>query len=93
MKLITVFEHEELVALQSAVVVEMWRKVMGTGVGRRKYEAEFTQDERLRIEEYYKIFYKWHFAKVGGTGIPQTHIMSIKTYKFMQRVCHFFGTY
>ncbi len=93
MKIVTVFEHEELVALQSAVVVEMWRRVMTTGTGRRKFEAAFNKEERIKINGYYKTFYKWHFGKVGGTGIPQRHEMSIKTYKLMQRTCHFFGTY
>jgi len=93
MKLATIFEHDELKRLQSAVVVEMWDRVLGTGSGKRKFKAEFNKKERDLIRVYYKIFYKWNFGKVGGTGIPQQHKMSIQTYELMKRACNFFGTY
>lgn len=93
MKLVTVFNHEELRALQTAVIVEMWDRVMGTGSGKRKFNAEFNSEEQETIKKLYKTFYKWHFGKVGGTGIPQQHAMSIQTYELTKRACNFFGMY
>jgi len=87
MKLVTVFEYYDLVKLQSAVVVEMWDRVMSTGSGKRKFNAEFNESERELIKKYYKIFYTWHFE----TRIPKEHRMTISTYKLMQRACHFFS--
>lgn len=93
MKMVTVFNHDELVALQSAIMVEMWDRVLGTGTGKRKFNAEFNPEEQKLIRKYYKIFYKWHMGKVGGTGIPQKHQMSIKTYELMRRTVKFFALY
>jgi len=91
MKLVTVFEYDDLVKLQSAVVVEMWDRVMSTGSGKRKFNAEFNESERELIKQYYKIFYTWHFGRIGGTGVPKEHRMTISTYKLMHRACHFFS--
>ena len=89
MKLVTVFEKPELEKLQSAVVVERWDHILGTGTGKRKFKAEFNSKERELIEVYYKIFYRWY----RQTGIPNNHKMSIQTYNLMKRACNFFGTY
>ena len=88
MKLITVFEKEELKALQSGVVVEMWDRIIGTGSGKRKFCAAFTEKERAKIRLYYIVFYRWHMQ----TGVPEQHSMSIDTYNLMKRACNFFGT-
>lgn len=93
MKLVTVFNHEELRALQTAVIVEMWDRVLGTGSGKRKFNAEFNPEEQKTIRKLYKTFYKWHFGKVNGTGIPQNHAMTIQIYELTKRACNFFGTY
>lgn len=89
MKVVTVFEYDELVKLQSAVVVEMWNSVLSTGKGRKKFNATFTELEQATIASYYKIFYTWYRV----TGVPQKHQMTVRTYGLMQRVCDFFGTY
>lgn len=93
MKLVTVFEKHELEALQTAVIIEMWDKVLGTGSGKRKFNAEFNSEEQELIRKLYKTYYKWHFGNVGGTGIPNQHAMSIQTYELTKRACNFFGTY
>lgn len=89
MKIITAYEKHELEQLQPGVMVEMWRRVLTTGSGKRKFAAEFTEQERALIFEYYKTFARWHLK----TGIPQLHQMKISTYHLMQRACNFFGTY
>lgn len=89
MKLVTVFNHDELIALQSAIIVEMWDRVLGTGTGKRKFNAEFNAEEREFIKKYYKIFHKWHM----GTGIPQKHEMTISGYELIRRAVKFFALY
>ena len=89
MKIFTAFEHHELSKLQTSVIVEMWDKVMGSGSGKRKYIAEFNEQERRLISRYYKIFYRWHLV----TGIPQLHKMRISTYELMKKACNFFGSF
>ena len=92
MKLVTVFEYDELNRLQSGVVVEGWRSVMSTGSGKRKFAAEFTEEEQDQCRHLWKIFTKW-YSGVGGTGVPQKHAMSLETYELAKRLCNFFGMY
>lgn len=92
MKLTTIFEYDDLVKLQSGVVVEGWRNVMQTGRGKRLFKAEFTEEEQIQVQALYKLFLKWH-SGWHGTGIPKRHIMSLATYHLAVRVCNFFGTY
>lgn len=92
MKIRTIFERRELERLQSSVVVEMWKKVMTTGIGKRKFAESFTEEEQDKIREYYKIFYRWHYDHQRG-GVPEEHDMSVETYNLMKRACNFFGTY
>ena len=93
MKLVTIFEYPELKALQSAVLVEMYNRVISTGTGKRKFNESFTESEQEQIKRFYKLFYGWHFLRIGGTGIPKTHQMTIVTYELMKRAINFFGTY
>ena len=92
MKLVTVFNREELTALQTPIIIEMWSKVMTTGSGKRKLNNEFTPDEIESIRRLYNTFHSWHFKKVGGTGIPANHAMTIKDYELTKRAVHFFAT-
>lgn len=89
MKLATIFNHEELCQLQTMVVLEMWNKIMHTGVGKRKLNVEFSCNEIIRIKRWQKTFHRWNFVD----GIPREHMMTPSTYQFLQRVCNFFGTY
>lgn len=91
MKLVTVFNQNELTALQTPIIIECWRKVMDTGSGKRKLTKTFTPDEIESIKRLYKTFHKWHFG-VGGTGIPANHAMTIADYQLTQRAVHFFAT-
>jgi len=88
MKLITVFEHDELRALQPSILIESWRNVMQCGSKRRKYYESFNEKEREIIQQQYKVFGNWHFK----TGIPQKHAMPIHIYQLMNRATNFFGT-
>lgn len=93
MKLVTIFEYDDLVKLQTQVIVEMWDNVVSTGSGKRKLRAEFTEEELRKIQGFYKLVYRWHYQKFEGTGIPQKHQMTIEDYNLLQRACNFFGTY
>ena len=93
MKLAFIVEEHELAALQPGVIVEMWRRVMTTGSGKRKFAAEFTPEEQEKVKELYKTVYGWLYKKVGGTGIPKEHRMTFDEYRLLQRACNFFGTY
>jgi hypothetical protein len=92
MKLATVFNQKELTRLQTPIIIEMWSKVMTTGSGKRKLTEAFTPDEIESIKRLYKTFHNWHFKKVGGTGIPANHAMTIKDYQLTKRAVHFFAT-
>lgn len=90
MKMVLLLETGDIRNLQYQVVVEMWHHAVGhsaTGRNRRLYHAEFTPAERKRAREVYNLFYKWYLI----TGPPQTHTTTVSRYRFMQRVCNFFG--
>ena len=88
-----IFEHDDLIKLQTPIIVEMWDRVMNTGSGKRKLNNEFTPEEINRIRQLYKVFYIWHFKKFGGTGIPkECHSMTIADYQLTERTVHFFAT-
>jgi hypothetical protein len=89
MKLATVWEKHDLDALQSGVVVEGWKSIR-YGRGKRLFEAEFTEGERIQCRELYKVFLKW-YSGVGGTGVPQHHWMSVSKMQLAMRLCNFFG--
>lgn len=89
MKIFTAFEHNELEALQTAIIVEMWGKVLSGGRGKREFKAQFTDQEQALIRRYYQVFYKWHLK----TGIPQLHRMKVSTYELMKRAVAFFASF
>jgi hypothetical protein len=93
MRMAIIFNHDDLNKLQTPIIIEMWDRVMSTGSGKRKLTETFTPDEINRIKRLYKLFYKWHFSKVGGTGIPdECHSMTIEDYQLTKRAVHFFAT-
>jgi hypothetical protein len=93
MRMAIIFEHDDIVKLQTPIIIEMWDRVMNTGSGKRKLTEAFTPDEINRIKQLYKIFYTWHFKKFGGTGIPkECHSMTIADYQLTERAVHFFAT-
>ncbi len=69
------------------VMVEMWDQAK-TFTGRPKYEKEFTELERVFLENYYKIFYRWYIH----TGIPESLIISPTALQLLRRAIDFFGT-
>lgn len=89
MKLATIMEYEDLVKLQSGVVVEGWKHI-GYGRGRRMFETEFTAAEREECRELYRLFLKW-YSGWHGTGVPKQHAMSLQRYQLAIRLCNFFG--
>ena len=92
-RLAIVFNRDDLTKLQTPIIVEMWDRVMNTGSGKRKLNKEFTSDEINRIKKLYKLFYTWHFQKVGGSGTPnECHSMTLEDYHLTQRAVHFFAT-
>jgi len=86
MKLVTVFERPELVALQTAIVVECWEH-KNSGRVKRAWLKEFTEEERAKASKLHKTFYQWHLVK----GIPFEHRMTIGTYEFIKRLVNFFA--
>lgn len=93
MKLVTVFERSEIADyLYPAVVVEMWKKVMTTGTGKRKFQKAFTPEEQITIRAMHKIYCGWCLG-VSGTGIPSNHKMKIKEFQIMHRAAKFFGDF
>jgi hypothetical protein len=85
-------DREELNALGFPVVVENWHHVVGVGSSgskRRKYHAEFTENERRTIARYKDKFYRWYLVK----GTPASFTFGkIETYHLLQRACNFFAT-
>lgn len=91
MKLETVFEGPEITKyLCPMVVVEMWRQVMTTGTGRRKFQKAFTAEEQIVIKEMHKTYCHWCLG-VSGTGIPNKHAMKISVFQLMHKAAKFFG--
>lgn len=93
MKLEPVFEGPEITRyLCPMVVVEMWKRVMSTGTGKRKFQKAFTAEEQIVIRETHKIYIRWCLG-VSGTGIPSRHAMKISTFQLMHRSARFFGEF
>jgi hypothetical protein len=69
-----------------AVIVQCWRKSTH-GRGKRLYEAQFTEEERELIAEWYKKFSVWHTQ----TGHPRQVECSPKTLSLLARACNFFA--
>ncbi len=86
MRLAMVFNHEELCALNTPVIVEMWEKRL-FGRIKRAWLAEFSEQERRAAKRIYDTAYRWYLVK----GVPQEHLMSAKTYNLIQRLVNFFG--
>lgn len=87
MEMMLKLNKEELNNLQYSVVVEMWDKVQGSMSKRKKYNEEFTEQERETIRRYYKVFYNWYLVK----GTPDNTTMSPKTLNILERAINFFG--
>lgn len=80
--------RDDLNNLQYPVVVEMWDKVMGSGVKRRKYTSMFTEKQRRTIRRYRDLFHKWYLVK----GTPEAHTMKPETLILVRNAIAFFGT-
>ena len=80
--------HEETTNLQYPVVVEMW-KHKDTGIKNKKAWMEtFTEEERTKATEWYKIFYSWYLY----TGSPRP-VIDPQTYLWLQnKLIPFFGS-
>ena len=93
MKLVTVFEKGEIQKyLCPAVVVEMWKRVMTTGVGKRKFTEAFSGEEQVTIREIHNTYCHWCLG-VSGSGVPARHTMTIKVFTLMSRAAEFFGKF
>jgi hypothetical protein len=93
MKTATIFEGPEIKAyLCPSVVVEMWKRVMTTGTGKRKFMKAFTAEEQIIIKKMHKTYCGWCLG-VSGTGIPNRHKMTIKVFQLMHRAAKFFGEF
>ena len=93
MKLAPIFEGSEIKTyLCPNVVVEMWKRVMTTGTGRRKFTQAFTPEEQDVIKKMHKIYCGWCLG-VSGTGIPNRHQMTIKVFQLMHKAAKFFGEF
>jgi len=92
MKLLTAFEGDEIRCyLCPAMIVEMWRSVMGTGRGKRKLDAAFTKEEQVVIRRMYKTYCSWCLGR--SSGIPNRHVMKVEVFQLMSRVAQFFGEF
>ena len=83
--------HDEIAAMQTPIVVEMWDHFGGRNAGgrqRRAYLAEFDEKERKRSGELYRRFYRWYLV----SGIPQQVVMSVNTINFVERLVQFAAT-
>ena len=80
--------REETNSLQYQVVVEMW-KHKDCGIKNRKAWTEtFTEEERTKAAEWYKIFYGWYIF----TGVSRP-VIDPHTYLWLQnKLIPFFGT-
>ena len=87
-----IWNREEMERLQTAIIVENWRRIMTTGSGKRKLNEQFTPKEIKRIQFLYKKYYNMQFKKVGASGTPLKHAMSIADYHLTKRAVHFFAT-
>ena len=86
-RLTMVFSREELVQLNTQVVVEGWDKRLYGSV-RRAWLTEFPlQSERQKIANLYKRWYDWYLVK----GTPAEHVMNPATLNLTERVVNFFG--
>jgi hypothetical protein len=93
MRVAIIFNHDDLVKLQTPIILEMWGKVMNTGSGKRKLKDQFTLEEIKRLKELYSLFYTWHLKKFGGTGIPtECHSFTVPDYELTQKAVRFFAT-
>lgn len=89
MKLFTALElyHGDLIALQSGVVVEMWRN-KSFGRVKRAFLKEFpTPEEQEKVEFFYGVFSSWFYK-----GLPNKAHFQPNEIEFMHRVTNFFGT-
>jgi hypothetical protein len=91
MRLAMVLNRDELNDLGYPVVVEMWEKAVGnsaSGSKRRKYQAEFTESERIKARNYRNLFHVWYLVK----GTPDEYVIRPNELEFVIRLISFFGT-
>ncbi len=68
------------------VIVESWDK-KNFGRGKRRWLAEFTEEERKIIEEWHKHFHSWHIRHGRRFRVKcRMHLIPI-----LQKACNFFA--
>jgi len=64
--------RDELNSLQYPVVVEMWKQSR-SGKGKRAFETEFNENERIEALHWMREFYKWHLVE----GTPEKKLFTL----------------
>jgi hypothetical protein len=92
MRLVLELNSEELIALNTSIIVEMWEHVGGAkacGITKQKYLASFNEKQRKTLSAYYPRFYDWHLRR----GVPQRSVFrKIETIDLIKRAVSFFAT-
>lgn len=89
MKLLLSLEREDLMRLQTSIIVECWDRKWSSFTFKRKLKETFTPHEINKIRKYHRIFYDWYLQ----TGVPnETTLFSFKEVQFIQKVVNFFAT-
>ena len=89
MKIVTELEldHEELIDLQTSVIIEGWDK-RKFGRGKRMWLSEFTQEERDAAWHLHEKFFRWAMLD----GIPQRHrFRTVTSLELVQKLVSFFA--
>ena len=68
--------------------MEAWKWIECCGSRRRRYYAEFSQQERRLIHFYYNKFYRWYLV----TGAPDHVTMKLPTLALLRRAVAFFAS-
>ena len=86
-KVMIALDREELSGLQTMIVVEGWNKI-ASGSVRRKFLAEFSEQERVKIRKLYNVFYKWNLV----SGVPSNKAFKPETIDLIRRAVYFFAS-
>ena len=87
MRIVALFNRDELDAMQYPVIVERWDK-KGYGKMKRAYNATFTDRERNKLAGLYHILYRWYLV----TGTPAEKQFHPQTVDLIQRAALFFAS-
>ena len=90
-KLQLIFEHDELVSLQTGIIIEVWDKVMSTGRGKRELKTTFNEEEIKKLRRYYNLFYGWNFR--AGHPMKGYTFDEPSDYELTQKFVAFFARF